>query len=362
MKTDFFERETDLEKSMEVLKEIITVIMALAFTHALIQFLVDSSTSKVYHLNEISFEAWLILFLIITTIVRFYHGNMRHLSTTYSKEKLIDEGVSGVQLPIDFFFLILQSMIFVVMGFYESEFSHLYFIFVSLFIVDSVWFLLLGKGKIEFVLKEPQTQWILVNISTVIILCISHKAILGDDHCIPIFSLIIIANLFLDYSINWKFYFPKIPRKDKISVFVSAPFSSKLQENKIDRSFKETLDKLISFIEKNSRVSSVYSAHRIEEWGNLLRQSTEYVPRDYEALLKCDVVIAYLDGSPSMGMPIELGWAVVLKKSIIILSNERTEPAAFVEGFPKISNTVFIIYKDMEELFQKLNECFAKIH
>jgi len=276
------EKAGELVHSMNVVKEIVTIIMALAFTNTLIHFFVDPSVSGTYagkHLSEFGCTNCWIVFLIITTIIRFHHGNMIHLNKIYREDVLIENSEHS-NIPFMFLFLFLEAFIFVLMSVYQRNIEYLFWLFVSLFFIDFCFFfpleavqqfkigrkrkanralnpkrskifgvksncetaslacikikrlieLIRGRKPIERVRKSldsvwcAETRWAIANFITSIILLVLW-GVMGDDlfegsvyifsvsvEYVYIFLGVVTLNLVFDYRLNWKFYFPTIPK------------------------------------------------------------------------------------------------------------------------------------------------------
>lgn len=230
------EKASELVQSMNIVKDIITIIMALAFTNTIIQFFVNPTVPSTYEgksLSEFEYKNWWILFLIMTTIIRFYHGNMLHLNKIYREDKLVENGVHSITPFMGFFFLFLESFIFALMSVYQFNIRYLFALFVILFSIDFFLFfylicikfkklmkLLRSKAishekihkSLDDMINDAETRWTIVNSITAVLL-IALYAAMRDSLFVDydyIFLTVITVNLFLDYGLNWKFYFPPL--------------------------------------------------------------------------------------------------------------------------------------------------------
>lgn len=256
------ERVRQLRRSMKILKEIFTIIMALAFTNAIIHFFAKTNADGIYEgipLSDIGCIKWWVIFLIITTIIRFYHGNSIHLNNVCRVDLLLENRMHNTPCT-EALFLILESIIFALMSIYQSNVEYLFWLFVILFGIDLIlfsnsrriiykklsWFIRysgksirervrkslkvkklmeLRRYSVRSILKQvrkslddlicrysAETKWTIVNTFTVIILLGLWNYRGGSlfvDHTYE-FLTIITLNLALDYGLNWKFYFPPI--------------------------------------------------------------------------------------------------------------------------------------------------------
>ncbi len=352
-----------LEYSMHLLKDIIIIIVGLAFTNTIYWFIIDVETETVRPSFEIMQYA--LLFIVITTLIRFYHGNVRHLSEDYSRIRIIEEKRTGPELALDFFFIFFQSVIFVFMGFYYLiNLNRIYDLFMFLFVIDILWFLMLAMASAKFQLKFAEIKWTIVNLITVFVLFFLRDLALSDPSIVGtrILLFTIIGNMLLDYGINWKFYFPRVAT-GRLTIFLAAPFTHKLISDKnsetgfiIEEDFSNILKDIIK--EMRSKQYIVKNAFEREDWGRKKCNAREMVENDYNDIIAADVLIIYLDGDPSYGIFIELGWATAFRRDIILLVKgegdiqERWTP--LIEGIDVLTKNLHIIY--FYEVEQMINE------
>lgn len=135
------ERAKRLIRSIRIVKEIFTIIMALAFTNTIIHFFVKTNKDGIYvgkYLSEFGCVDCWILFLIVTTIIRFYHGNSIHLDNM-CRELLLDHRIYSSP-RMEALFLISESIIFALMSIYQFNVEYLFWLFAILFGIDFILF------------------------------------------------------------------------------------------------------------------------------------------------------------------------------------------------------------------------------
>jgi len=77
-----FKITTDVKQTAIILKEILTIIKAIAFTMAIVIFLTNGkSTPNTF--AEYRLESLYAFICVITAIVRFFHGNISYITRTY---------------------------------------------------------------------------------------------------------------------------------------------------------------------------------------------------------------------------------------------------------------------------------------
>jgi nucleoside 2-deoxyribosyltransferase len=141
-----------------------------------------------------------------------------------------------------------------------------------------------------------------------------------------------------------------------VKAFIAAPFRGKINPitNEVDESYKEFITDLIKWLEKKG--VSVFSAHRREEWGRKKYSNENIVCTDYDALQHCDVFIAYVDNTKSIGVPIEIGWASAMDKKIIIISTNNCEVPFFMKGLSAICHDFYLLqFSNRDNLLEKLD-------
>jgi len=367
MATEPISREIErLEYSMKLLKDVITIILGIAFTNTIYWFVMNPETGTLRSLTSFSFSQIVLFFVVLTTLVRFYHGNVRHLSEDYSRIRIIEEKRTGFELALDFFFIFLQSIVFVIMSFYINYFPQIYDLFIILFVIDIFWFLLLGLARAKFELKYPEMKWTVVNILTVFVLLVLRDIAHSDPNTLGIRLLLIIifANMMLDYGINWQFYFPKISARG-LTVFLAAPFTHKLVPDEtaetgyvIEENFRKLLSRIIQQL--RARGYLVKNAFEREDWGRKKVSPKEMVEKDYFDVISSDVLVVYLDTEPSFGVFIELGWATAFRRNVILLVRKGQEDVQkkwtpLMEGLHVLAqNFREIIFEDEDDMLNEL--------
>lgn len=128
--------------------------------------------------------------------------------------------------------------------------------------------------------------------------------------------------------------------------FLAFPFSAFCEKNKdiLSNNAKDFFEKLTNLFKNNNL--NYYSAHERESWGEKYNSDVESTKFDYEAIKKSNVVICAPGNPYSGGTHIELGWASVLKKRIILLLEKDVYYSPLVTGISYMTNTEIYYYKD----------------
>jgi len=213
-----------VESVVNSLKEITTIIVGLALTNTIIQFLVVGATVRV--ISEMSMESTIIFALLLINMVRFYHGNFRHLDVTYccgsvedSESGSIKQHPRGEKVPIDFFFILTESLMLSGISFYQGKLTYFFYGFVALLAVDVTWFgltFLAGRFVPSKEVLVHQRNWAINNTIAIVLLLLGLSFLDRLPQSAPpyVLSAILFANTLVDYRINWSLYFPPFSKKE----------------------------------------------------------------------------------------------------------------------------------------------------
>jgi len=205
-----------LPSMINSLKEVVTIIMGLALTNAIVQFVLLNN--KVVEIADLNLDSMLAFFLLVINGVRFYHGNMRYLDVTYMLESVQPSTSApkqhhkGEKVSIDFFSVLAESLIFCVMTFYQRKLPYLFSLFIILLIVDVSWFFVMYQFVPDKATFKYQKFWIENNVGAIFLMFIfticSVSNAVDSEVVNKILFAILFINTALDYIICRKFYFP----------------------------------------------------------------------------------------------------------------------------------------------------------
>jgi nucleoside 2-deoxyribosyltransferase len=322
------------------LKEIVTVVMALATTNTLILLLTNGNYSSVRSLGDLPAEETIFSGLIILTIFRFYHGNIRHLDSVYAQREKMSHAVKPAPrggVGIDFFVVLTQSILFAVMSFYASHPEQLLVLFIILLAFDVTWVLVVQQPSADYAGFAHQRRWMLNNFLALLVLgvILAVYAVPGVAHhdatLVYAGGAVMLANAILDFIINWSFYFPAEHEGGNDGsagriIFLAAPLTQTLDNSgKVAPDYREWLEGLISALEKAGH--KVVSAHKREQWGERLDSPATALKTDLRDLGQSHAVVADVGNPPSPGVQFELGFATSLGIPILLLlEKERPRP------------------------------------
>jgi hypothetical protein len=73
-----------IRSAVSSLKELITIVSGLAATNAVLQLMQVTVDNGIYGINRLQFTPTLLFVVFIISLVRPYHGNVRHLDEEYT--------------------------------------------------------------------------------------------------------------------------------------------------------------------------------------------------------------------------------------------------------------------------------------
>jgi nucleoside 2-deoxyribosyltransferase len=140
-----------------------------------------------------------------------------------------------------------------------------------------------------------------------------------------------------------------------MKIFLIAPFTGMLNSDThlIQDQYRTWLEKIIRFLE--SKGYQVISKHVREKWGKNLEKPEVAIKNDFDSVKKSDLIVAYLGNPFSPGVQMELGIALCNHKKIIILTEWDSDLPYLVKGLPQLTDTIFVKFKDEEDLIIKLD-------
>jgi hypothetical protein len=199
------EQNKSLERSVDSLKQIYAVIIALAISFSVQNILIDKTTNSL----SISFSILGQLpafFTFIFVIIPFYHGMNRHLDICYV-DRLNGEPPKGALIFDIFIFFLEASILFAVAASIRAGLTSFIFLGILL-ILDLLWASI--SAWIHYRAFKPSTiRWALINI---VCLAICLFVLLLENYPeqskIYLFLTVAFLRAIADYWSCWKFYFP----------------------------------------------------------------------------------------------------------------------------------------------------------
>jgi nucleoside 2-deoxyribosyltransferase len=141
-----------------------------------------------------------------------------------------------------------------------------------------------------------------------------------------------------------------------MKIFFAAPFTGKIdvRTSQVETQYRDWLHKI--HLELLNNGYKVVSAHEREDWGNALDSPKDAIFNDYNSILESDILVAYVGDPPSYGVQMELGFAVALKKPILILRNANVQLPYLMPGLGRMTQTAEIIIEEHKDLIGILTQ------
>jgi hypothetical protein len=209
-------REDKIQRSVDSLERLFSVVVGLAVTIAVQKILFDpnntlyewyDTTNNTYPFLKHLLDRLPAMLAFIVSIVPFYHGMNRHLDRTY-----IEKDVAATKegyLVIDFFIFFIESCILVTLASLVSSGDKLFLVLGVLLIVDAVW--CFATHGIHYGSVTPSTiTWGWINLIAFVALLVVYFLQLFPAGATRSWILAIVAccRTIADYKTCWKFYFP----------------------------------------------------------------------------------------------------------------------------------------------------------
>lgn len=147
--------------------------------------------------------------------------------------------------------------------------------------------------------------------------------------------------------------------------YIATPFSSKMVNKKhgmcgeiVDNGYKNFLESIESIVKSTG--FSTFLPHKASLWSS--RSSInldEFNKRTFEEITSSDLFIAYPERS--IGVCVEIGWAMAHKKKVILLVKESYDIGLMFPALNLVADIDIIKFKDISDLRTKLKTCLEKV-
>jgi len=138
-------------------------------------------------------------------------------------------------------------------------------------------------------------------------------------------------------------------------IFVGAPFHNYINPDTgtLQKDKKLMLECIIRCCE--SKGYMVANAHIRENWGESWMSPDQCTPLDYNEIQNADIFVAIPGNPPSGGVHVELGWASVLQKRIIVFLEKGKKYSNLVMGLREVAEVDYIEYGNFEDAIKSLH-------
>ncbi|WP_181727517.1 hypothetical protein [Streptomyces sp. PT12] len=130
--------------------------------------------------------------------------------------------------------------------------------------------------------------------------------------------------------------------EESCRIFMAAPFAQLVADGeRVDATWRDRLETLrLALLDRGH---AVFNAHHNEDWGAAGLPPRECVPSDFRAMLACDVVCAYLGSPVSAGVAVELGWASLLRKPVVLAHDRGATVSPMLRGLDSLTRVTRIV-------------------
>lgn len=201
--------------TIDSLKQLVAIVAALAVTNALIAIVPVGASPN---LRDVNLQTLAIGGLALLNIVRFHHGNMRHLDAVYSGDsgpKTHGPGVlTGSQTAADFLVIFAESVVLVALSLFVDNLRSFSDLFVGILVIDVLWYVGTITATADDSEVQHQRRWTLNNVASMVALLVllairqPTEPIISHPVIDVLYLIVIVINTSLDYYISWDFYFP----------------------------------------------------------------------------------------------------------------------------------------------------------
>jgi nucleoside 2-deoxyribosyltransferase len=382
------------QQAAKPLKELITIICGVAATVAVAQLLGQTLRDGVYAAQFPPILPTVLFTIVLLTIGRFYHGNIRHLDEEYAGRggKAYTGGTDdfrfsvGTRLAADFFVIAAQALLLVLLAYLIVAPFLIYVLFFGLLLLlDATWFYFFHSSS------DPRSKyWAANNLGFGVAFVLLAGMLLASNSSVSfihvgVFAALSLLNIGIDVRQQFHFYFPtrkreeleeqakleeqeeqqeqakreeleqnlekllekleqrenqeaqKLDKRKKRAriIFLAAPFSDRLkefQEVSAASSLKGDIEDLADYFTRHGY--TVRSAHHREKFGRNLWPPDPALANDLEWIRGASVLVAVMDGPiPSPGVQMELGYALALQKPIVQVIKPKASLPYLNEAF-----------------------------
>ena len=146
--------------------------------------------------------------------------------------------------------------------------------------------------------------------------------------------------------------------KSRRKAFIAHKFTGFINNSgQVDNRIVQRIISVESLLHENGYETS--NPMRREEWGKDLLPSDISTPMYLEGIKESDLVVAFPYDSGSVH--IELGWATVLHKPVILLLDKKCSFSPLVHGLRKIAPVKVVEYANEDEIVRKLDKALKEI-
>jgi hypothetical protein len=213
---------SSLDSAIASLKEIVTIVNALTIANATALVMKTiltgkTVTSQSYDLNHVQAVPVALYLVLVFTVIRFYHGNVRHLDKSYahtdgSPAEELSAGKTSFSVAADFAVILAESIGFSIASFFMVSPREFSLAFAAILTLDVIWFFFVQQIRSDD--ERYAKVWAANNLVTLAVLYLlvlwTRGWKLQSFEKIAFWFIVgvMVVNFAVDIAINWTFYFP----------------------------------------------------------------------------------------------------------------------------------------------------------
>lgn len=209
------ENKKPIERSVDSLQRIYSLVLALSIGQAISVVVLDASTKQFLPLSieriigpeGVNFFKNVVPIgaAFLVTIIPFHQGMNRHLDVHYIES--MDPSV-GLGLFVDFWFFMFEGGMFFAIASSIRQPVQAYVFFGLLLLIDIVW-AFIAKAIHRSASDRPITKWPGINLLTLTVgVILLSFSFVGEAWKAWLLFLLVLGRTVLDYKTSWDFYFP----------------------------------------------------------------------------------------------------------------------------------------------------------
>lgn len=196
-----------VESTVESLKWIYGVVIALSISAAFMQFGFDADSG----VPGVHWDRFLSLCSLLLLVVPFYHGMCRYFCEMYDTKRIGPH--YGLWLLADCLAFTVEAGLFFILArsLPRSLWLQFNLAVIVLLFWDVLWGALVWKCRTNVI-----SSWVIVNLCTIplltaVVLCLRRTASWWG---VSLAFLVVLVRAVADYWTSWEFYFPKVQVED----------------------------------------------------------------------------------------------------------------------------------------------------
>lgn len=143
-----------------------------------------------------------------------------------------------------------------------------------------------------------------------------------------------------------------------MKIYLAGPQIFKYKKEMCEKDI-ERVKRLVGFLE--SKGNSVFNVHVERNFGKNGWDASDIVAKwALDEMKKSELLIAYPGNPPSGGVHMEIGWASIMDKRIILLLKKDREYSPMIHGLKEIAKVDVVEFETDDEAIEGINKCLEK--